>query len=150
MTGLTEGEMIRALYDIEGVKRVKRKYWRCVDEKKMDELEDCFTDDAIADYATLPPIEGRDAIIEFLKQGIAREDQDIISIHQGFNPEIEITGDTTARGRWRLYNYLHFGKARTSVRTWSFYDDEYLKVDGEWKIKYTKTTRTVSETTTTT
>ena len=59
-------------------------------------------------------------------------------VHQGHNPEIELTSDTTATGWWELDNFMV--TAETNVGLWigAFYDDEYIKEKGEWKIKWTK------------
>ena len=51
MTTVAELEArIRVLEDIEAIKRLKAKYWRCVDRKLWSELEDVFGKDATADY----------------------------------------------------------------------------------------------------
>lgn len=148
MTDLTDSDKIRILYDMEDIKKVKREYWWCVDEKRMDDLVNCFTEDAVADYAIDTLLEGRDAIIKFLKDTVASEELDAIPIHQGFDPVIEITSETTATGRWRLYNPMNFQKAKTTITMWSVYYDEYSKVNGEWKIKATKIRHMSTETTT--
>ena len=115
MTDLTDSEKIRILYDMEAIKRVKREYWWCVDEKRMDDLVNCFTEDAVADYAIDTLLEGRDAIIRFLKDTVASEEFDSIPIHQGFDPVIEITSETTATARWRLYNFWSTPRERLSA-----------------------------------
>lgn len=150
MAELTDMEKARILFDIESIKKLKRKYWRLIDEKRMDELADCFTDDIVADYAIGKVLEGRDAVIRFLQESLGRKDRDIVSIHQGYNPEIEITGETGAAGRWGLYNYIRFGHARTVMTCWQVYDDSYVKINGEWKIKNTRLKYITSETSTTT
>ena len=148
MTELTDSEKIRILYDMEAIKKVKREYWWCVDEKRMDDLVNCFTEDAVADYAIDTLLEGRNAIIQFLKDTVASEELDAIPIHQGFDPVIEITSETTAIARWRLYNYMFFQKVKTVIIMWSVYDDEYAKVNGDWKIKLTKIRHMSTQTTT--
>ncbi len=138
MAELTDLDKIRILYDMELIKKVKRKYWWSIDNKQMDDLVDCFTEDAVADYDIGELLEGRDAIIQFLKDTVASEELDAVPIHQGFDPVIEITSETTATVRWRLYNYMLFQKAKTTMVMWSVYNDEFVKVNGEWKIKTTK------------
>jgi hypothetical protein len=56
-------------------------------------------------------------------------------MHQGHHPEIELTSDTTAKGIWSLQDYVIDRKGNTHLRGASFYYDEYVKVNGEWKIK---------------
>ncbi|MBM3132469.1 MAG: nuclear transport factor 2 family protein [Chloroflexi bacterium] len=143
----TTAEKTRILYDIESIKQLKYRYWRCNDQKLMDEIGDCFTEDATADYASNTKLEGREAIVRFLRENVGRKD--LISIHQGFNPEIEITGKTTARGQWRFFNYMNYAEARMVMNIWATYEDEYVKQAGEWKIRTTRITYTLSETTTT-
>lgn len=145
MTEPTNAEKTRILYDIEAIKKLKHKYWRCNDQKLMDEIIDCFTEDAVADYATNVRLEGRDAIVRFLRENVGRKD--LISIHQGFNPEIEITGKASARGRWGFFNYMNYSEANIVMNIWAAYDDEYVKQAGEWKIKTTRITYTLTETT---
>ena len=50
---------IRVLGDIEAIKKLKAKYWRCIDKKLWDELEDCFVEDAVADYRKNLNFQGR-------------------------------------------------------------------------------------------
>jgi hypothetical protein len=48
-----------------------------------------------------------------------------------------MTGDTTAKGVWALYDYVIITPVNMSLRGAAFYHDEYVKVSGEWKIKHT-------------
>ena len=84
---------IRVLVDIEAIKKLKAKYWRCIDKKLWDELEDCFVEDAVADYGKNLNFQGRKAIIQFLKDNLGSDS--VITVHQGHNPEIEITSDNS-------------------------------------------------------
>jgi len=129
---------IRVLGDIEAIKKLKAKYWRCIDKKLWDELEDCFVEDAVADYGKNLNFRGRKAIIQFLKDNLGSDS--VITVHQGHNPEIEITSDTTARGIWALHDYLVF-QPNITINGWGHYEDEYVKQNGEWKKKSIKETR---------
>lgn len=129
---------IRVLADIEEIKKLKAKYWRCIDKKLWDELEDCFVEDAIADYGKNLNFQGRNAIIQFLKDNLGGDS--VITVHQGHNPEIEITSDTTARGIWALHDYLVF-QPNITINGWGHYEDEYVKQNGEWKKRSIKETR---------
>ncbi len=123
------------LEEIEAIRRLKYKYFRCLDSKKWDELGQCFAEDARSSFSGgAHSYNGRDAIIEFFKEGLPYTR---LSMHQGHHPEIEITGNTTATGTWALEDYLIDTQGNWSMRGAAFYHDEYAKINGEWKIKST-------------
>lgn len=128
---------IAAIEDVEAIKRLKYKYWRCLDTKAWDELAECFTADATVSYgAGEYRFAGRDAIIGFLSKALGDESGSH-GVHHGHHPEIELTSPTTARGRWSLYNYLFNGHQQRGVREAAFYADEYVKVGGRWLLSHT-------------
>jgi bile-acid 7alpha-dehydratase len=134
---------MKHLEDIEAIKRLKYKYLRCLDSKLWYELAECFTEDATTSYSRGKySFQGREAIMQFLKESLGPT---MISMHHGHHPEIEITGDSTARGIWALEDYLIIAQANTGLRGAAFYQDEYVKVNGEWKIKSTGYDRTFQE-----
>jgi len=134
---------IMVMEDIEAIKKLKAKYFRCVDKKLWEEMETVLTEDAVADYGMgIELLQGRKEIIEFLKKNLGRDS--MISVHQGHNPEIEITSDTTARGVWVLNDRLIIQTIAT-LNGWRYYEDEYVKVNGEWKKKSTKIANILEE-----
>jgi hypothetical protein len=134
---------IRVLEDIEAIKQLKAKYFRYIDKKLWDDMEELWTEDATADYGMgIDLLEGREAIVKFLKKNLGLDS--MISVHQGHNPEIQITSDTTARGIWVLNDRL-IVQTISTLNGWGYYDDEYMKENGEWKIKSTKITRILEE-----
>jgi bile-acid 7alpha-dehydratase len=133
---------IRVLEDIEAIKRLKAKYWRCVDRKLWSELEDVFGKDATADYGPNLQFKGRKAILGFLKDSLGADST--ITIHGGHNAEIEITGETSARAIWAL-NDIIVMQPNTKRIGWGYYEDEYVKVKGQWRKKSTKITTVLEE-----
>lgn len=137
MTELRDLEArIRVLEDIEAIKRLKYKYFRCIDKGLWDEIGDCFAEDGVADYVPGMPLEGRPAIAKFFNENIAPAYS--MCVHQGHNPEIELTSDTTATGQWELDNFMVTAKTNMGLWIGAFYEDEYVKEKGEWRIKRTK------------
>ena len=136
---------IKVLEDIEAIKRLKAKYWRSLDKKQWDELGECFTED-VTGYFPTATSHGRKALVEF-NMGLLG-DKDIISIHQGHNPEIDITSDITAKAIWSLYDYILDTRAnnpRSARKGWAYYEDVYAKENGEWMIKSTTLIRNLFE-----
>ena len=145
MSDMAELEARMKRYEnIEAIKRLKHKYFRCVDLKLWDELATCFTEDAISSYhAGRYRFEGRDKIMEFLSKSLTSRR---VGMHQGHHPEIELTSDTTATGIWEAEAYLIDLKENTSLHEVTFYQDEYVKVNGRWLIKSTGYTNVFEET----
>lgn len=135
---------IRRLEDIEAIKNLKHRYFRTLDKKLWDEFADCFTEDAKTSYhdGKYRP-EGKFAIMRFIKRGMAR--YSFFGLHHGHHPEIELTSDTTASGTWALYNYMIDTQENKGLLIVAFYRDEYVKVDGEWKISFTSYDRVFEE-----
>lgn len=128
---------IRALEDIEGIKRVKHKYFRCIDKALWDELvDDCFAEDAIADFGEYGIVRGRESLRLFYREKVGSAYS--LCVHQGHNPEIDLTSDLTATGIWQLENFMVTAKTNTGYWITAFYEDEYVKEEGKWKINKTK------------
>jgi hypothetical protein len=72
---------IRVLEDIEAIKKMKSKYLRCNDKKLWDEIGVCFTEDAVADYGPKTKLQGREAIVQYLKGSLGQDS--VIRVHQG-------------------------------------------------------------------
>ena len=139
MASLEELEArVRALEDIEAIRALKARYWRFVDGKRWDDLADCFTDDVVLEVeptASYPAmrVEGRGKLIRHLEKTLGSA----ITVHQGHNAEIEITGSDTARGIWPLYDRI----PDMAFEGWGHYEEEYLREGGRWWIKRTRLTR---------
>ena len=132
------------LQEIEVIKRLKYKYMRCIDEKRWDELAECFTEDATVSYSGgRYAFAGRDAIMKFLVDSMYRDS--FLSSHRIGQPEIELTSEATATGIWALEDTVIDTHFEITLRGSAFYRDEYRKIDGEWKIRSTGYDRTFEE-----
>jgi hypothetical protein len=138
--GMSDGTLaarVQALEDLEAIKRLKHQYWRCLDQKRWDELATCFTADATVSYGSGQyRFTGVDAIMHFLRTSLGVESGSL-GIHHGGHPEIDLQSATTARGTWVLYNYLFNPGQKRNVLIGAYYEDEYVKQGGAWKIRHT-------------
>ncbi len=132
---------LRKLRDIEAIKRLKYKYWRCIDMQTYGKMSGCFAEDVVADFGPTRKFQGSDAIIKFIKEDLGH----IHGVHHGHNAEIDLTSDTTAEGTWALYNYSIDKDSDKGIRLIAYYFDEYVKVDGEWKIRHTTVAQLLRE-----
>ncbi len=127
---------IRVLEDIEAIKKLRGRYWRCIREGRWDDFLECFTDDAEVDLGVGIQLRGMKELAQFYKETMPSIREVIIP--QGHNPEIEVLSETRAAGKWLIDNPQIEKPTNTAVRQGSIYDEEYAKENGKWKIKKQK------------
>lgn len=124
--------------DLEEIKQLKYKYQRCLDTKDWEGLAETFTSDAITSYSDGQySFQGLDRIMEFLRSSPLGENRIFTGVHHVHHPEIKITSETTATGIWAMYNYMVNKKQKSGLRILGYYRDEYVKINGTWKISST-------------
>ena len=136
--------ILTTMLELEAIRRLKYRYIRCLDQKLWDELEECFTPDAVASYGGGAwSFDGRDAILNFIRESMGSHE--FLSSHRVGQPEIDLTGPDTARGTWALDDLvIHLGHG-IDIRGAAFYEDTYVKVDGAWRISSTGYKRSFEE-----
>jgi hypothetical protein len=132
------------LVEYEQIKRLKYRYVRCLDLKLFDEIRTCFIETATASYGGgAYTYDGLDAIVEFLSTSMGSTK--MLTSHKVHHPEIELTGPGTATGRWALDDVVVLVDLGMTVRGAAYYEDDYVKVDGDWRIKHTGYKRVYEE-----
>ncbi|MED5262126.1 MAG: nuclear transport factor 2 family protein [Myxococcota bacterium] len=127
---------IEQLVESEKIKKLKARYMRCLDAKEWEELATCFAEDATSSYdAGNYSFEGRDAIMKFLTDSMGSPR--FISMHHVHTPEIELLSDTEARGTWYLEDRVVVLDQGWGLEGTGIYSDQYVKCDGEWRIRHT-------------
>ena len=123
---------------VASIKRLKYRYWRASDAKDVTAFRECFVrSGARIDYGPMGTFDDADALTDIFRR-VALHKKDgrfvILDMHHGMHPDITLTSETTAVGRWSLrfrqVNLLD----RTETVMVGEYDDEYIVEDGEWKI----------------
>jgi hypothetical protein len=132
------------LLDIHAIQQLKHRYLRCLDQKGWEELATCFTDDAHASYGGgAKELDGREAIMTFLTESMGSTG--MLTSHRCCQPEIELLGDGEATGTWALEDVVIHQDFGVTIHGASFYEDRYVKRDGEWRIATTGYKRTYEE-----
>ena len=122
--------------EIESICQVKYAYFRLLDLKRFTELGQLLTEDATTAYQSGELRQsGREAIVAFLQQSLG--DPGIVTMHNGHHPEIVLSGDESATGRWYLEDRVIVPAHDFKLHGTAIYDDQYAKVDGAWKIAHT-------------
>lgn len=137
---------LEKLLAIEEIRQLRPKYFRVIDAKQFDELEEIFTPDAVFDsreavadpikgqypgFPVSPVLVGREAVVQGIIAGMPEALQ---SCHMGHTGEIEILSDTTAKGVIPFSDRLIIPGVLATAG-YGYYFDEYEKIDGKWRIK---------------
>ena len=137
---MTPGDLV----EIETIQQLKFRYFRFLDLKMWDEMLDLFVPEATCAYsAGAYSYEGRDAIVAFFRKSMGRET--FLSSHKAHHPEITLHGDDTATGIWSLDDWVIDTQWELDIRGAAFYNDDYVKRDGEWRILRTAYKRVMEE-----
>ncbi|HEV3133122.1 MAG TPA: nuclear transport factor 2 family protein [Acidimicrobiia bacterium] len=139
---------VERLEAIEEIKQLKARYFRCIDTKDWDGFTSVFAPDArmdvsgelgdgAADGAGITT--GNHDIAAFVRASI----DDVVTVHHGHTPEIDVTSPTSATGIWAMEDHLWWpeGSAISRMHGYGHYHETYEKVDGRWLITSTTLTR---------
>ena len=131
---MTELEQrLTRMEDIEAIKQLKAEYCDiCDDDHNPDRITTIFAADGIWEGAGFGKAQGHAALRELFKKF-----QTLISFsqHQVLNPVIKIDGDR-ATGIWYFFGPFTFYKDNQAKWLAARYQDDYVKVNGEWKIQH--------------
>ena len=140
---------MQQLDDLEAIRQLKSRYFRLMDTQQWEAWQDCFTVDISAFYEGAPRArpdlptdigcEGRAALVA----GVSGLMQGAVSMHQGFMPEIEPTSATTAQAVWAMFDYVRLPTCH--FKGWGHYHEDYVKINGAWKLKKIHLTRLHTE-----
>ena len=126
---------VQKLLDIEEIKKLKYRYFRCFDTADVDGIVDVFHPDvtlSVVGGVYKFKMEGRDAYLKMIREGSHAE---MITQHNGHHPEIDIISETEAKGIWYLHDIVWEFRRNIHINGTAFYREKYLKVDGRWVIK---------------
>lgn len=132
---------------IEEIKRLKARYFRCMDTKDWGGFAQVFTAEAVMDMseeAGAAPgdlshiTRGASDIAAMAEAGM----EGVQTVHHGHMPEIEILSPTTARGIWAMEDRLRWesGPVR-NLHGFGHYHDTYEKGEEGWRIASTSLSR---------
>jgi len=128
---------LQALEDAEAIRTLKARYLFSCDRKDTAGMRACFADGTVKiDYGVIGTFDTADALVKVFAE-IGCHDH-MVEMHHGANPQIEVLDATHARGTWSLQYGLINTQAGTVTQLGGYYEDEYEKIEGRWKITVTR------------
>ncbi|WP_246210354.1 nuclear transport factor 2 family protein [Nocardioides piscis] len=134
---------LRRLLDLEAIRQLKYAYFRCLDTKDWEGVAACFVPEATATYPH-HECESRVAIIDFLSTAMV---PDLITMHHGHHPEIEIDNDR-ATGTWYLHDRVLAPAFEFALEGAGLYADRYVRTVDGWRMEHTGYARIFESTST--
>ena len=147
---MTENERLGA---IEEIKQLKAKYWRGVDSSDGALVRSILAEDCELDYVgcCTDPVSGDDHMPamnvvlkgrdSWISDALGKDR--VVTVHQGHQSEIHVTGANTASGIWSFTDrfFMPAGAPFERLTGYGYYHDTYEKVGGEWMLKTTRISR---------
>jgi hypothetical protein len=124
---------VRVTEDIQEIHQLQRRYVNALICTEWDDCADCFAKDALIDVYLHDPVKGNDNIRKWFKEELALthagKEGDFV-VH----PIITLDGDK-AKGKWLIYMMYCYPRTGQSL-FWvqGFYDMDYVRENGKWKI----------------
>ena len=124
--------------DVEAIKRLKARYFRTMDTKDWAGMRTVFADDVVVDTTESggSAVTGADEFMAFLRETLA----DVVTVHHGHMPEIDLTSATTATGIWALEDFLRWPNG-SELQGFGHYHETYVKQGDDWRIATMTLTR---------
>src|SRR5262249_29183349 len=128
--------------DREAIKELKSRYFRLMDTKQWDEWALVFTEDCVMEVPEAgTAYDGRLEIVTRVSAILASAR----TCHHGHMPEIEFTGEDSAKGMWAMFDYVEWPEqddgTRAGFQGYGHYREDYVRENGEWRIARTRLER---------
>lgn len=126
---------ITRLEDIEAIKQLKARYCEiCDDDHNPETVKTVFADDGIWESEDFGKATGHEEISKLFANFRKMFN---FSQHNIMNPIINVDGDR-ATGMWYIIGPWTLTEGNKETWMALRYDDEYVKINGEWKYSHLK------------
>ena len=144
---MTDHERLLA---VEKIKKLKARYFRCMDTKDWAGMVEVYAPDATADFRAESPdgfVQGAADIVAYTRASI----ENVTTVHHGHMPEIKILSSNEAMGIWAMEDLLFWpegegikradGARISRLHGFGHYHETYRVHDGQWRIQTLRLSR---------
>lgn len=136
---------LRELEDLEEIKKLHRQYIFWVNSRNWDDIVNSFTEDGWVHIQGRELHQGKKQLKKLFSVDIAKTNDETHGCHFVMQPVISVDGDK-ATGHWFMCIVFAISTPNGPTLAWrqGRHDCEYVKVNGTWKFKSVKYTKTGS------
>lgn len=139
---------VERLSIIDAIQQLKARYFRTLDSKDWVGYQNVFTPDLLADMRDANGQRDESQLIRGAANyvaGLAPLLQDVITVHHGHSPEIQVVSASEATGIWAMEDKLWPGDGSPlpfrHLHGYGHYHERYLRWEGEWRISEIRLSR---------
>lgn len=139
---------LERLLIVNAIQQLKARYFRTLDTKDWAGYEAVFTPDLIADMRDASGQRDESQLLRGAADYVAKLApvlHDVITVHHGHSPEIQVFSPSEAAGIWAMEDKLWPGPATTLpfqyLHGYGHYHERYQLREGEWRISEIRLTR---------
>lgn len=139
---------VERLSIIDAIQQLKARYFRTLDSKDWVGYQNVFTPDLLADMRDANGQRDESQLIRGAATyvaGLAPLLQDVITVHHGHSPEIQVVSASEATGIWAMEDKLWPGDGSPlpfrHLHGYGHYHERYLRWEGEWRISEIRLSR---------
>lgn len=130
-------QRIAALESLEAIRALKARYLFACDRKDPVTMRACFADGKVhIDYGIVGTFDNADALLKVYTEIACHPN--MVEMHHGANPQIELIKPDHARAKWSLHYCLLETNSKAFTQLGGYYEDEYRKFGADWKMTSTR------------
>lgn len=130
-------ERLSRLEAAEAIRALKGGYFISCDRKDPRGFRAAFADGKVhIDYGVVGVFDNADALTQVFSEVGCKPH--MVEMHHGVSQQIDVLSDSHARAVWGLTYNLIDTEAKKLTQLGGYYEDEYCKQEGQWKICRTK------------
>ncbi len=130
---------LKKMLEVEAIKELRLNYNFFMDLRDLESLMTVFTENALCEYGPYGSWTGKEEILRNYKEVFTGDlESPFSSFHPNANHRVNLIAHDLAEGQVYLMDFVtHVSPDHNPLHWLALYDEEYRKVEGDWKINRT-------------